>query len=390
VAGRGVLLFASCVALLAGSRTAAAQEVDAPASAQAPEFHGFVSQGFIVTTDNDYLAHTEDQVSFEFTEVGLNATSALTDTLRAGMQLFARDLGPDGDYKATFDWFYLDYRWRDWLGVRAGRVKLPFGLYNDVVDIDAARNPILPPQSIYPVENRDFLLAQTGAEVYGYLDLGAGGALDYRLNGGTIFLELEEQPGSPVTPLETRIPYVFGGRVLWEAPVQGLRLGGSLQALRLETDLLVPMTPMPVSADIDAVLWVASAEYSVRDLVVAAEYSRWHLSLETSDPMLFPEEAQVNERGYAAATYRLSSLLQSSLYYSVMFPDTDERSGRAARQHDLALTLRFDLNLYWILKLEGHYMNGTAGLSSALNDSRPQEELTENWALFLAKTTAFF
>ena len=97
-----------------------------------------------------------------------------------GVQIFARDLGPIGDYGVKADWFYLDYRWRDWLGVRAGRNKIPFGLYNDASDADSARVPVLLPQSVYPTRNRDFLLAQTGVEVYGYLGLGPGGALDYR------------------------------------------------------------------------------------------------------------------------------------------------------------------------------------------------------------------
>ena len=41
-------------------------------------------------------------------------------------------------------------------------IRLPFGLYNDINDIDAARVPILLPQSIYPATSRDYLLAQTG------------------------------------------------------------------------------------------------------------------------------------------------------------------------------------------------------------------------------------
>ena len=94
--------------------------------------------------------------SFEFAEVGINFTKALSDRLRLGVQLFARDLGPIGNYDAKFDWFYLDYRLSDWLGLRAGRVKLPFGLYNEINDVDAARVPILLPQSVYSTRNRDY------------------------------------------------------------------------------------------------------------------------------------------------------------------------------------------------------------------------------------------
>src|SRR5262245_49271682 len=101
------------------------------------EIHAFVSQGALYTTDNNYLAHTEDRPSLEFSEAGLVVSRQLDDRLRAGLQLFARDLGPSGNFEVKLDWFYIDYRWRDWLGLRAGRVKLPFGLYNDTVDVDA-------------------------------------------------------------------------------------------------------------------------------------------------------------------------------------------------------------------------------------------------------------
>src|SRR5205823_6943491 len=138
------------------------------------DVHAFISQCFLFTSTNDYLADSS-RGSFEFSEVGLNVTLPATDRLTLGLQIFARKLGPLGDYRATLDWYYLDYHWRDWLGVRAGRVKLPFGLYNDSSDIDSARTAVLLPQSIYPAPNRDFLLAQTGAEIYGYAGLGSGG-----------------------------------------------------------------------------------------------------------------------------------------------------------------------------------------------------------------------
>src|SRR5260370_23651 len=197
----------------------------------------------------------------------------VSDRLTLGLQLFARKLGPIGDYKATFDWYYLDYHFRDWLGVRAGRVKLPFGLYNDISDIDSARTAVLLPQSIYPAQNRDFLLAQTGVEIYGYHPLGWAGALDYPLYAGTILIHLEPQPGNPIVGRDLDVPFVVGGRVLWEPPIDGLRLGGSGQGLRIDTTLLAPSVAGPIQYRIPATLFVASAESVARDLLFAVEYT---------------------------------------------------------------------------------------------------------------------
>src|SRR6266478_7614160 len=185
------VLAVSALALVA-SHPAAAAELSLPGELGQLQVHGFISQGFLYTTDNNYLANSS-RGSFEFTELGLNFTLPATDRLTLGLQIFSHALGPIGDYRATLDWYSLDYHWRDWLGIRAGRVKVPFGLYNDSSDIDSARTAILLPQSIYPASNRDFLLAQTGGELYGFKDLGAAGGLDYRMYGGTIFLDVKQQ-----------------------------------------------------------------------------------------------------------------------------------------------------------------------------------------------------
>ena len=373
-------------ALVLGSKTVAA-ESDAPLGVPVPDVHAFVSQGFILTSGNNYIVRSKDG-SFELSEVGINFTETVTDKLRLGLQLFAHKPATGGSYNAKFDWFYLDYRWTDWLGFRAGRTKLPFGLYNEINDVDSARVPILLPQSIYPVANRDYLLAQTGAEIYGRLNLPSAGALDYRLYGGTIFLDVANQPGSPFQVVELRTPYLVGGRLLWETPLEGLRAGGSLQTLRLDAKLLQGMTV--IDLQIPATLAVASVEYAPQDLLVAAEYSRWFVSSHSSPPGLFPEATTVSERGYGMVAYRVASWLQPGAYYSFMYPDVDHRNGRAAWQHDVAATLRFDINDHWLFKLEGHYMAGTAGLTTALNDNVGLPLLERNWVVFLAKTTAYF
>jgi hypothetical protein len=366
--------------------------------------HGFVSQGFILSFENNFLADSL-QGSFEFTEVGLNVTTEPLEDLRLGMQLFARDLGPVGNFAARFDWFYADYHFTDAFGLRVGRTKLPFGLYNELNDIDVARAPILLPQSVYPITNRDFLLAQTGAEAYGLLHLGDAGHLDYRLYGGTVLLTAPTAAG-PLEVAEVRWPYLVGGRLLWEAPLPGLRLGASVQALRVEADLRraeytlvtdaatgearIEATSDAFEVAFPAILWVASAEYAAHELLLAAEYSRWHVRTESARPELFPSGRTTSERAYALVVWRVSEWLQPAVYYSVLFPDVENRRGRQSRQHDVALTLRFDLNSHWLLKLEGHYMNGTALVDSALNEEVSREELSTHWGVLLFKTTAYF
>lgn len=410
---RSILCGASLLALPAAVRAEEARDGSKPLPI---EIHAFVSQGFIKTTSNDYLAENSTKGSFEFSEVGINFSKQLTDRMRVGMQLFTHDLGPLGNFRTRFDWFYLDYRFWDFLGVRAGRTKLPFGLYNESNDIDAARVPILLPQAVYPVSNRDFLLAQTGGEVYGILPLAGAGGLEYRLYGGAIFYDTADATS---TLSNVRGPYIFGARLMWQAPVEGLQLGASAQRLRLDGDAvfsaeqtaqlqMAGQLPSDFSGalrfQIPATLGVASIEYSAHDLLLASEYSRWWVNLTSSVPSFSVPET-VSERFYVMSAYHVTPWFTPGVYYSVMFANVDDRKGenppygaapgspalgRGAYQHDLALTLRYDLNAFWLLKLEGHYMHGTAGLSSALNESQPLSSLTEDWGVFLAKTTAYF
>ncbi len=390
---------------IAGNATLLACAFGAPAAhaddSPPIEVHGFVSQGFIKSTDNNYLADSK-RGSLEFTEVGLNFTKSLSDRLRVGMQLFTRDLGPIGNYTPQFDWFYLDYRLWDWLGLRAGRTKLPLGLYNEVNDIDSARVPILLPQSVYPITSRDYLLAQTGFELYGRLPLASAGGLEYRVYGGTIYIETT--PAQMVSIPKLGVPYVAGGRLMWQSPF-GLQAGGSLQALRLDFDFQPPAalvtslqmagalpadfrTPFRIEAPV--VLAVGSIEYQMDDWLIAAEYSRWRSKLESPVEVLVPSSDKVSERAYLMTSYRVLPWLTPGAYYSMLFNDVDHRSGRDAYQHDVAATLRFDLTEHWLLKLEGHYMNGTGALLSAQNDSRPLHSLPKEWGLLLIKTTAYF
>ncbi len=372
--------------LLACPRAASAADIAIPSTERRVEVHGFVSPGFIMTTRNNYLAKSK-RGSFEFTEVGINFTVPITDKLRTGVQLFARDLGPVNNYSPKADWFYLDYRFEDYFGIRAGRVKIPFGLYNDSSDIDAARVPVLLPQSIYSIQNRDFLLAQTGGELYGRLRMGALGAFEYRLYGGTIHLETQTTVAAQARNID--VPYVVGERLLWETPIEGLRAGGGLQALRIDLDLLLP-NRAPIATGIPVVMWVGSVEYAFHDLLLSAEYSRWIVRLESSDHTVAPPTRQIDERAYAMASYRINEWFQPGMYYSLYYPNVSRRSGREAMQHDLAATLRFDINHNWLVKLEGHFMSGTAMLNAELNDGRLPSTLDRNWGVFLAKSTVHF
>ena len=381
-----------------------AEVASVPGLSAPVDVHGFVSQGFILSAENEYLAKSKSG-SFEFSEAALNFTNQVSNSLRVGFQLLAYDMGPIGNYNPSFDWFYVDYRVRDWLGIRIGRLKMPFGLYNETNDVDVARVPILLPQSIYQTDHRQYLFAQSGGELYGNVGLGDAGALEYRFYGGGLSPDIPSPPPPGITVSDASFPYVYGARGLWFTPLDGLTAGVSGQVLRLDSNVLIDpavfaffQAQMLVPQDITNAFavqfhvsrWVASLNYAAHDWDISAEYSRWTGQFESPTPVLFPIEV-VNERYYVMASHRVSSWFTPGLYYSGYFVDESNRSGHWRYQHDVAFTTRYDLNEHWLLKLEWHLMRGTAALDNrSLNDGLPQESLAPFWGAFFAKSTAYF
>jgi len=371
------------------------------------EIHGFASEGGFLSTSNDYIG-ASSRGSLEFFEAGINFSTDPTDRMRVGMQVFTRSEGALRD-PPRLDWAFVDYRWRDWLGLRAGIVKMPFGLYNEYLDIDSARLPILMPQSVYPLRNRDVLLSQTGFSLYGNRALGAAGELDYQAWVGTLTIpgNALEIVGATLDEVDTR--YVAGAQVFWRPPLEGLRVGATvLQAsidfrLTLDPDTVEQLVAMGlVPPDYDGrlrvsqrpdTLAIGSAEYVRGDWLFAAEYSRWLKHQETSLPDLIPAFDEDAERFYAMASHRWSRWVETGAYYSVSHADADDRRGRDPRfaepfhafQRDLAATVRLDVNDHWLWKAEAHFIDGTSELPTSTNPSPDRYS-----GLFLFRTTVSF
>jgi hypothetical protein len=110
---------------------ALAMSVTAAAAGAAPvTVHGMVSQGYLNSSDYNYLTPDTEQGTFSFNEVLVNFTSQIDDKTRIGLQLLGRDLGPQGNGEVIVDWGFGD-RWKDELGFRAGSSRRPGILQQD-------------------------------------------------------------------------------------------------------------------------------------------------------------------------------------------------------------------------------------------------------------------
>jgi hypothetical protein len=118
--------------------TLAFRSVSAAVTWENIQFGGFVSQGYLKSTNNNFPVDTKDG-TFDFREFGFNASMTLGSHLRLGGQVFGQTLGKYGDDKPALEWAQADYNFRPEFGIRVGRIKYPRGLYSDTLDLDMIR-----------------------------------------------------------------------------------------------------------------------------------------------------------------------------------------------------------------------------------------------------------
>lgn len=335
------------------------------------QIHGFASQGFIHTNDNNWLTMSTSNVgSGDFTDFGANASVQVTDKFRVGAQIYDRDLGDLGGWHPSLDWAFADYRFKPWLGIRGGKVKTVMGLYNDTQDLDFLYPFALLPQSIYPTDLRESTIAHAGGDVYGNLSLGKRlGTLSYTgyagqrqdsQYGGYPFL-LKSPP--TLVSLSSFRGLQYGGDLRWTTPVKGLLVGLS----RMNEDIegygtcAASGRPLPYY-ERSIAQWTNQyyGQYTWERLQIDSEYRRYWLD---HDIHSIGFRVQTDVRGwYVAGAYRVAKRLQLGSYYSryslycpAVFCPISAKSGHI---YDKVVTGRIDLNRFMNVKVEGHFMDG--------------------------------
>lgn len=132
------------------------------ATAADVNFSGFLSVGGGLVDDEDavgYGGYNEDDLTFDRNLLGLQVTGQVNEKVTATAQLIARS---SNDYQVDAEWAYLSWQANDFVKVRAGRLRTPFYMYSDFLDVGYSYTWITPPQEVYylPFNNVD------GVDVY--------------------------------------------------------------------------------------------------------------------------------------------------------------------------------------------------------------------------------
>lgn len=356
------------------------------------ETHGFVSFGYLKSWGNNWLGETLDGTD-EFWEAAGNVIARPMDRLRLGAQLFVRDLGTSGNGEVELDWAYADWRFADAIGVQVGRVKMPFGLYSESLDVDPGRTSVFLP-IMYPNRAREILLSTDGMKFYGTL-----GDLDWAVYGGQRHLESDGDfatyfayRSNLATVDSIEADSEIGAMLHWYTPVTGLASRLSFAWLN-QLDLRGGTAGGTATVELEIPYWYAgmfSLIYELGPFTFCSEYQRYYAeNTLTITPIVGPvqriTEPQRADSAYLSCTWQWRPWL--SLYGSIegAWTDPTDRHGDQYLQAGVvAINLR--PTDHWSLKAEFRYNHGTFGVDPQLNPDGVDDE----WQVFALKTTVDF
>ena len=376
--------------LLIAMQVAAAADPDSEL-----QVHGFATQGYVKTTDNRFFGDSDDG-SFDFTELGVNASYKATPSVLLSGQLLSRSAGDMYDGSPTVDYALVDWNISNSeeqaYGIMLGRIKNTLGLYNDTRDVAFTRPSIFLPQQIYFDTVRNLLLSADGAHLYGrfHTDLGS--------------LAVNVGAGSNPVDKNVEISYLgadfpggmdsdgasFIARAEFETHDGAWRMAFSAAKATLAFDAR-PVSPIG-SGEIDIVYWIASLQYNAERWSLTAEYMEEPVDYDGFGAPFDDRDSTV-QGYYLQGSYLMHDDLEWVLRYAEGFADKDDHSGREMSagtgglapphsffQKDWMLGLRWDVTPNFMLRAEYQWSNGTWTLSRRENPLPADTE--KNWEMF--------
>jgi hypothetical protein len=358
------------------------------------QLHGFLSQGFNYTDDNNVFGTSSDG-SFDFTELGINGSVKLTPNLLISAQGLYRSTGGSDTQGARLDFAQVDYSLPLFdstavLGMRGGRVKIPFGLYNDTRDVVWTRPSVLLPQSIYfdTLALRQAMLSADGGMFYGRYTNG-----NHRFGMEFMVAEPQDDTGGATEFLIGGIPNASGslnGRPLFlgRAFYEWMGGRGRLMFSVVDLDRNFQSGSMSIpSGNIKVLYPLFSAQYNAERWSLTSEYG-WVESQRSNGLPNLP----TTESFYLQGEYRITEEWSAVLRYDVLHMDRDDWSGAYLSSltkmprhrfyaRDLTAGVRWKFDRNWMVAADYHYVNGTAWLSAQDNPDLNTDGGVRDWSL---------
>lgn len=288
------------------------------------EIHGFANQNVLHSPDLPYKDASPERLSFDETAAALLLTAALADNSKAWTQLhMTRE-------EVRLDWAFVDYRFNAVALGRIGRIKLPVGLYNEIIDA-----------KFLQVTTEAPFLYQEAMDMTSESYQGLGVSLDLPFGDKRAEVELYGGQVPSEGGSERRSNSLLGARVTLPMPLEGLRLMGSAYINEL--------TDPAVQAD--------GAKFKQTTAILSADYKtdRWDVKAEYG---LSKMGGNKRTAWYVQAAYALNDTWQPYARYDNMVANADLGSDPAYHQKSFVLGLNYTLLTNLSLRAEHHFNRG--------------------------------
>jgi len=368
--------------------------------------NGFLSQAAFYTSDNNFAGDSDDSISTDFNEAGLNASLNLPAHLRLSGQLLARNAGHFDNGELRTDYLNLD--WQFWssastrLGMRVGRVRNAYGLYNETRDVASTRPGITLPGVFYLEQSRDLNISRDGIGLYSDV-FSSYGTLAVEIGTGKarvskrLVKEALMAPGDGVKPDDARISMLSlnweDADGHWRFALSQYRITSDVSA---ELSVFYPDFDGKLDGNFELDTSAFSVQYSTEQWQLTMEMLRFDYDLDFK----YVSRGYPGESAYVQYTWIFSPAWQLFGRYEDGVMDRHHRNGSAMEQfcnsgtpldrfcnsrnagfrHDSSLGLRWDLNSQWMIVTEAHYIEGTMGLP--YSDNPIPADLATYWTLF--------
>ncbi len=233
--------------------------------------HGFGNQDVSKTSANTF-EQAGPSTTWENNFLGIVSSARLSDKSKLWLQLQA-----NSTEEARVTWMFVDYQLTDELSGQVGRVKFPFGIYNEYIDTRALQMSVGKPLA-YALEGDYGYDSYNGIGLNYTADLKRSGRVIVQGFTGDIF-----SPNVPYVSVAypdqfqmgnleaaTTDRHIIGTKITWETPVDGLRL---LLSFNENKVVAVGGTGQGTGQNGEETRWMLSADYVVDALDLKAEFN---------------------------------------------------------------------------------------------------------------------
>ncbi len=371
------------------------------------KWHGFLSQSFVATDENDFLGNSSSG-SFKFNSAGLNASYKPMPSLHLSVQGLYKQIG-NAEPKGT----QLDFAIIDWAalssfdhgaGLRLGRLKNPYGFYNETRDVAATRPSILLPESIYVDYLQAIFHSMDSVGVY-YRSEHEAGTFSFDTNYGKPILNddiVNTMMGGNEVSGDIESERGIFSRLMFENAAGLWRTGLSYIWFNAEYKDGYPGPTAP--------LFLLDGEIEVEQLVLSAELNLGKVSFTTE---AFRRNFQIRDAFalslgdvydkalgyYFQTTVRPTDYFDAYLRLDQVYYDKDDKQGKAyaasgrgayhtAATRDVAIGMSYKPSFSWSFSMEYHIVDGTYWLPNLENPDVAGQQ--KHWNMFLAQVAYRF